>query len=67
MGGHCKRLDSEELGITALMIAKPTRKVLNVLKRKGSTWLNAGFYVNSRCYFFVQLCCYVFENLICVS
>ncbi|KAB1217519.1 Poly(A) polymerase I [Morella rubra] len=27
------------------MIAKPTRKVLNVLKRKGSTWLNAGYEV----------------------
>lgn len=30
-----KKLNSKELGISTSMIAKPTRKVLNGLKRKG--------------------------------
>lgn len=37
VGGDWKRLNSEELGIRTSMIPKSTRKVLNGLKRNGST------------------------------
>lgn len=45
VGGDWKRLKSEELGISTSMIAKPTIKVMNGLKRKGITWLIDGFYI----------------------
>lgn len=45
VGGDWKRLKAEELGISTSMIAKPTIKVMNGLKRKGITWLIDGFYI----------------------
>jgi hypothetical protein len=45
VGGDWKRLKSEELGISTSMIAKPTIKVMNGLKRKGITLLIDGFYI----------------------
>lgn len=34
-----KKLNSKELGISTSMIDRPTRKVLNGLKKKGEIWL----------------------------
>ena len=45
VGGGWKRLNSEELGISTSMFAKPAIKVMNGLKRKGITWLIDGFYI----------------------
>lgn len=40
MASEWKRLSSKELGISDSMISKPTRIVLNGLKRKGKSFHN---------------------------
>lgn len=40
-----KKLDSKELGLQNSMIARPTKKVLNVLKKKGKCCSLSTYYV----------------------